>query len=371
MQKIEKMINDLTARAKNGEDVKSELQDLLASIDVKIDEYNGEVGQLEAEIGDFYIQAESASEDSPFKPTVSLETLNQQKQEAEQKRNNYAGYRDTVCDALSMFKNFDKFKCFRNITVLLEKQNVKIGQIEKAANVRLGYMSRLNKKDNTSEPSMEFIVTAAKMLHVSVDVLLSAELSELTPTEQYIISFMDKLKEETMADHLDWHRESEDYLNRLECDINGNTQHTLFHFERFSEVGESEYPEEVERVVFNSHSFGCHTAIAGDCFHLYMKNGILVYIMNISKSVHYVDDPSAFAKEVWMVDDFHGTQYMCGNNDGTVLGELVDLLYDVIVENAKHPKIGKGFMAAIDAFVKSGDLTDDPEWIERSNLPFV
>ena len=71
---------------------------------------------------------------------------------------------------------------------------MKIGQIEKEAGIRLGYMSRLEKEGNTAEPSMEFIVTAAKLLKVCIDTLISVDLTGLTPTEQYIVSFFDKLK---------------------------------------------------------------------------------------------------------------------------------------------------------------------------------
>lgn len=45
----------------------------------------------------------------------------------------------------------------------------------------------------------------------------------LTPTEQYIVNFFDKLKADTIADKLDWNIESADYLNRLETDMSLST----------------------------------------------------------------------------------------------------------------------------------------------------
>lgn len=97
--------------------------------------------------------------------------------------------------ALDNYRNFNKGICFSNIRLLLKQNSdVKIGQIEKDVGVRLGYMPRLEKTENTSEPSIGFVVTAAKFLGVGLDTLLLVDLSGLTPTEQYLVSFIDKLQ---------------------------------------------------------------------------------------------------------------------------------------------------------------------------------
>ena len=73
-----------------------------------------------------------------------------------------AHYLTNITDALDDFKNFNKYTCFNNIRALLKvNPDVKIGMIEKEAGVRLGYMSRLEKPDNSSEPTLEFVATAA------------------------------------------------------------------------------------------------------------------------------------------------------------------------------------------------------------------
>ena len=110
-------------------------------------------------------------------------------------RTQWAGFLTQLESYLSECKNLIKrfvFQIFGNYYV--KNPDVKIGQIEKEAGIRLGYMSRLEKDGNTSEPSMEFVVTAAKLLKVSVDTLISVDLTGLTPTEQYITSFFDKFK---------------------------------------------------------------------------------------------------------------------------------------------------------------------------------
>ena len=259
--------------------------------------------------------------------------------------------------------NFNKSLCLSNIRELLRQNpDVKIGQIEKEAGIRLGYMSRLEKAGNTSEPSMEFVVTAAKLLKVSIDSLISVDFTGLTPTEKYIISFFDKLKADTLNDKLYWNREEAFDLNRVETDMNGVADHPLFNEETFLEETECEYPEEVTRVVFKSKTFGPNTYIAGDCFNLRLKNGVTLYLMNISRSVHRQGDKSAFAKEAWMYAPMSGGECLLASQDDTPVAPQLDLLFSTVKERMEHPKVSRDAMTAIDAFMK-GDMSDDVDAI--------
>lgn len=263
-------------------------------------------------------------------------------------------------------KEFNKQRLYDNIEHLLKIRDIGVGDFETRAGVSTGYMAR-NKKDEKSKPGIEFIMAAAEILGVSMDALLNISLKELTPTEQYLLDFLSKLEDDTLGDKLAWNRESADYLNRLEGDINGNTDHPLFSMETFMEEGESDYPDEVTRIVFTSKNFDCHTAVHGDCFNLRMKNRATLYLMNICKSVHRVDDPSAYCKEVWMYVPGSGARFLCDNRNDNMIGMTVDALYGAITENAKHPQVGADFKYAIDAFMRD-DLTDDPG--EEDILPF-
>lgn len=255
---------------------------------------------------------------------------------------------------------FNKYVCFSNIRELLKENQVKIGQIEKDAGCQPGYMSRLDKPSNTSDPSIEFIVTAAKSLGVSLDSLVFTDMAELTPTEKYLVTFFDKLKADTLEDKLDWNRESADSLNRMETDMNGNVYHPLFSYETFYEQTECEYPEEVSRVVFVSKSFGPGTSIEDDCFNLKMKNGSCLYLMDICKSVHRVGDPSAFAKEIWMYTPGSGSHLLLSNKDVTPLAPLVNTVFATVKERMKHPKLKKELQSVINAFLQD-DIGDDDD----------
>lgn len=260
---------------------------------------------------------------------------------------------------LEDYKNFDKKVCFSNIRELLSKNNdVKIGQIEREAGVRLGYMSRLEKEGNTAEPSMEFIVSAAKLLHVSIDTLISVNLTDLTPTEQYIAKFFDKLKEDTLSDKLDWVRENAVALNNLASPKFGGIVHPLFDEETFYEENGSDYPDGVIRMVFNSKSFGSSTVISDDCFNLRLKNGTTLYLMDIKNGDTSVGFSLPCAKEAWIYVPSKGCQLLVAPQDEPSLVSLLEALFTTVTERMKHPKLNKDVMYAIDAFM-NGDLEDD------------
>jgi len=260
---------------------------------------------------------------------------------------------------------FDKKRMLENISFLLKEKGKKIGELETEAGVSVGYISRTSKDEN-AKPGIDFILKVAEALNISVDMLLKVDLTDLTPTEKYLLSFFEKLLSDTQKDRLEWKRESAESLNRLEANYNGFVSHPLFGLETFYEQTECEYPSEETRVVFTSNYFGCHTCIAGDCYNLRMKNGTVFYLMNICKSVHNVNDLGAYAKEIWMCPPYEENQYLCGNKDTSVMTNLIELLYAEVCENMKHPKIKNSIRSVIEAYMND-DFEDDAY---NEELPF-
>lgn len=270
-------------------------------------------------------------------------------------------------EKLDSYKNFNKQRCFENIrTLLKDNSEVKIGQIEKESCVSLGYMSRLEKPENTSEPCVEFIVTAAKMLGVSIDSLILTDLSSLNPTEKYLATFIEKLKKDTLEDKLEWLCTSADRLNSIEPDETGCTGHDLFDLETFYIPSETEYPNEVTRVVFNSHSFGFNTFINDDCFSLNMKNRSTLYLMNVCNSSFKSSETDVYAREIWINTPGVGTYFLLDNKNIPQLSILVNLLFDAVKEDSHHPKVKKGIKNVLDAFINEGDLGEN----DVQELPF-
>jgi len=268
-------------------------------------------------------------------------------------------------------KNYDKQVLFRNVRYLLkqkENDGVRLGQIERDADLKPGYMSRLEKPDNYTEPSMNFIITAAKALNVSMDLLVKVDIEELTPSERYALSFIDKMKNDTLGGKLDWDVEYQGELNRLEEDNTGDVWHPLFSYLTFYRPSEVEYPDQVTEVVFPSHSFDTNTYIHDDCYNIRLKNGARLYVMNISKAVYNTrEGDEALAIELWMsmppatqYEVYGDARYICSSKDEGPVGGAVEELYSVIKQYMKHPKYKDDVANIIDAFM-ADDFTDDDD----------
>lgn len=257
-----------------------------------------------------------------------------------------------------MNEEFNKNIMFDNISFLLEKYGKKIGELESEAGVSTGYISRTS-KDSGAKPGIDFIINVAATLKISIDTLVNVDLSGLTPTELYLVSFFEKLKKDTVDDKLEWNLEPADVLNSQQADINGYVDHPMMNLETFDIKGEAGYPEEVTEVVMKSRAYDTNTYIKGDCFHLKMKNGAKLYIMNVMKAVRNSNENTAI-KEVWMYEPNIGKQFLASSEDEFKLADLVDDLYQTIAEFSKHPKIKTEMRSIIDAYIKNDDLIDDP-----------
>lgn len=267
-----------------------------------------------------------------------------------------------------MESEFNKKIMLENISYLLEENNKKTGELESEAGVSTGYISRLA-KDDKSKPGIEFIMGVAKSLKISIDILLNVNLSKITPTEKYLITFLEKLNSDTLADKLFWNKESADSFLHYDADINGNVDHPLLSYEHFYEDHGGDYPDEVQRVVFVSNSFGATTYICGDCFNLRLKNGFLIYVMNLSQSSHRVGDLNAFAKEIWILNPNGIKNYICSTKDKSHLAVMTETLYTSLEERVKHPKLKKDVQKAIDSFMKD-DFDDDMPVLPEPEILF-
>lgn len=362
-EELKKRVQGLLITADLGDCDKTDIEEYYQKVSHRVHEYQIEVRNLKDILHSWESERKSAISSLKIiesKFTTKAELL-KALECAENELNEWMKLGDELDELRRKNKNFNKSICFSNIRELLkENSKVKIGQIEREAGIRLGYMSRLEKEDNTSEPSMEFIVTAAKLLNVSVDTLISYDLAGLSSTEKYLVNFIEKLKTDTINEKLNWDVESKFELNKAETDINGNCLHPLFSLEEFYRQTDCEYPQQVTDYVYVSKTFGPNTCINDDCFKLRLKNGSTFYLMDIVKDVHRTNDKSAYVKEAVMYVPGGKNQVLATSKDNYPIGELLNNLYDIVKENTKHPKVNKDAMYAIDAFMRD-DLSDDEE----------
>lgn len=264
-------------------------------------------------------------------------------------------------------KVFDKHICLANIRELLKNTEIKIGQLEKEAGTQLGYMSRLEKKENTTQPSLDFILTASRMLKVSLDVLLTVPLTELSPTAAYIVKLLDKLMKDTYECKLDWEKKSASCLNGMDSDMDGNVSHPLFVDTRFNDYGQFDANSGVG-VVFNSNYYGVDSIIDGDCFSLELKGNATLFLMRVSRRSDADGASSSSEKELWISKN-NKRQFLTGSRDIPCIKELTEKLFVAVDYTMQHPKLNNDIKASLDAFLVD-DFGDNEEVIKDDGIPF-
>ena len=363
IKEVKSFISDVYQDKYEKEDLKEKIESYYMRVTRVTSNYRMEVGRFTRIIENW--DSHNTPQDTIMKMITSEYKTKVELLKAKEIAENMLSIWMELCEELDRIRaenrNFNKTLCFSNIRELIkENPDVKIGQIESAAGIRLGYMSRLEKGDNAAEPSVEFIVTAAKLLNVSVDTLISVDLANLTATEKYLVNFIEKLKSDTLNEKLNWNTETEFQLNRQLVDCNGVSTHPLLTLETYYRQTECEYPEEVTDNVYVSKTFGPNTRINGDCFNLKLKNGSTFYLMNIVKDVHRVNDKSAFVKEAVMYVPHGKTQVLATTQDEYPIAQLLEELYVIVKERMIHPQVNNDVMNVIDAFMKN-DFADDPD----------
>ena len=166
---------------------------------------------------------------------------------------------------------FDKRLCIANIYQLAKEKGIKLGDLEKSAGVSAGYISRINKEDSNTVPTIDFIAAVAEALGVTVDAIIKNDYSTPTPTELYILSFVDRLLSQTNADELDWKKETATQLKVMGYDEQGSPDHPLFSMDFENNEPSPRY----------SSRFHSDFGISGDCFYLSLPGAknTTVYLM--------------------------------------------------------------------------------------------
>lgn len=254
--------------------------------------------------------------------------------------------------------NFDKYRCFDNIRELMKKCDIRIGQIETEAHCQPGYMSRLDKPTSNTDPSVEFLVTAAKVLGTNLEILVNGNLAAMTPTEEYLMSLMENLINDTKADKVCWEKETEQKLAHIDFDFrDGSTSHPLF--EMYTEVFD-EYPEPAGTKYDSRFTPNTEISPAGNCYNAYLPNsGSRIYIMSLLDS-----DEIEFFYEVYLVDaDIDGNYTVdpiCSTRETCEpIGKMVDALYKQIEVSSSHVHLNTRARAALEMYMGGGKKEDE------------
>lgn len=256
-------------------------------------------------------------------------------------------------------KNTNSKKTLMSNTLFcLTTEGRKMEQLENEIGVKPGYFVEKG-KETGCELDVNVVMALAKDLHITVDTLLGVDLTALSPNARYRVMFLDKLMQDTVKDQLDWQRESDVYLKYgVETEF-GDPNHPLFEERTFTETTEEGRTLEVTRVVFPSYSYDVYTDIQGEGFHLILKDGSVLYIMNVRGTTRFVADPDAYAKEIWICPSEGEKQFICSSQDIPEVANLVERLYAEVRNNAMHAKIRPDIKNILDGYMASEDGPDE------------
>lgn len=180
-------------------------------------------------------------------------------------------------------KMYDKKRCIENIYAIAKEKNIKIGDMEEKAGVSKGYLSRINKENNTTSPSIEVLASIAETLSVTVDMLMNGDFASMNANEKFVFDFLGKLNSETEKGYVQWEKETPKELKRVKY-YDGQPDHPLLKHAIYSEIGMSGYPEEVSSGPEFASQFineDYPVKLLGNLYHLNLR-GATVYIAHIS-----------------------------------------------------------------------------------------
>jgi transcriptional regulator with XRE-family HTH domain len=272
---------------------------------------------------------------------------------------------------LSKLKRFRRDICLENIDYLLAQKGIKLGALETDSGNRPGYLSRMKSGKSTSDPSIEFLMTASEELEVPLDMLVSSKVSELTPTEEFILNFLKKVMQDTKEDKLEWNRESVAELQKLEVCMDNqgypSVSHPLYsvHEEKI-EDNYNEYP------VYESLFFkDCGVKPCNNCYHARLvPTDQWLYIMECQKGDERIAWKEDYFFEFYLVSfDRFGettTKKVCNTLDvSSPIQATINSLIKLIIVSLSHVHIEDTVKNAIDEYMKGIAPTPDDD-----TLPF-
>lgn len=175
---------------------------------------------------------------------------------------------------------FDKKRCIETIYALAKQKNIRIGDLEEAGGVSKGYLSRINKEDSTSSPSIELLDSIARQLGVGIDFLVNYSTETLSPNEQFVMQFIDKLMRMTVAGKVEWLVETSTILNAEDDTEAANPLVSLT--KEYSDDINAWYDCHVYRSAIYEDG---GADVSGACYHALITGGSTVYLNCVTYSV--------------------------------------------------------------------------------------
>lgn len=249
---------------------------------------------------------------------------------------------------------FDKRRCMSAIYAIAKEKGVKIGDLEREANVSAGYLSKLNREENTSPPSVELLLAAARVLGVTIDMLVYSEYEGLSPNEKYVLKFLDKLAADTLSGALQWEKETKKQLLNVECGYDGGDARSVHPLFKAAEVPVEAGKRRLESRYYSRFFPDGDTEIAGDGFHAGLSpSDADIYIMKVdNEDANMGIGYDQF--EVYLVRKGSITPLCCSEYVCNEVSRQIQNLYRVVADADANIGINDEVKGIIDLYMNEG-----------------
>lgn len=239
-----------------------------------------------------------------------------------------------------------------NIYFLLKEKNMRISELEEKAEVSPGLISRMAKEGSTTKISIEFLVSVASVLGVSVDSLVNYDYRSLNKTDMQLLCFFDKLKKQTIDGLLFWIKETQRDMDNIHTYTNLETDHPLF-------TGVMDAFNKPVHEYVSKFSESGHATPAGSIYHTNFSGSKSIFIA----PVKYNDNDNTVNYEVYFADldyirdEWYDSEPVCATKiEGfSVFNEILTQLYTALLQSDKHAKLSSSAWDAIDDFMNPGE----------------
>ena len=244
-------------------------------------------------------------------------------------------------------------RCIENIRFLAKEKNLKIGEIEKGAGVSPGYLSRFTKEDATSMPSVEVLAAFAKATSVTIDSLIYMDYPKLSPSDRFILTFLQELTAKTSASEATWTVQQSDCLYETNY-YSGVPSHPLFRIER----GEHD-----ATVCYHSEFRDYEVSLSGNSYKLQIGSDTDLHLMSVIWDQSPNKDRQEY--ELYFVKNDSVTPLCHSVSDGfSPFNDVLKVLYAEAAESTSHIHLSDSVKEALDAYLKTGSADTE------SFLPF-
>lgn len=103
-----------------------------------------------------------------------------------------------------MENEFSRQRLMDNISALIQRQGLKVGEVEAAVGISTGYLGKLVKKDTDAAPTSDLVWRLANHFGVSTDLLIGADLTHIPDQLLKLEKFFNKLQRRTENGILVW-----------------------------------------------------------------------------------------------------------------------------------------------------------------------